>query len=120
MRYRALSATGDYTFGRGSANFLVNSPQCVAQAVKTRLGLFQGEWFLDQTDGTPWFTQILSANLKNTMPLYDQAIRTRVLETPGVIEINTYSSSLDPTNRALSVDMTITTQFSATPIQVTV
>ncbi len=47
MRYRAWDANGDYTFGQGSKNFLVNSPQCVAQAVVSRLRLQLGEWFID-------------------------------------------------------------------------
>jgi hypothetical protein len=54
MRYRKLDANGDYTFGGGSNDFLVNTPETVAQAVMTRLNLLQGEWFLDTTAGMPW------------------------------------------------------------------
>lgn len=39
MRYRVLSPTGDYTFGQGPGEFLVNSPAAVAQAIGTRLRL---------------------------------------------------------------------------------
>src|SRR5260364_424406 len=54
MRYRRLDAAGDYAFGRGLSDFEQDTPEAVAQAVKTRLALRFGEWFLDTSDGTPW------------------------------------------------------------------
>jgi hypothetical protein len=65
MRYRTLDANGDYTFGQNGANFLVNSPAAVGQAVLTRVKLMQGEWFLDQTAGTPYDTEILGAGTES-------------------------------------------------------
>ena len=106
MRYRELSPTGDYLFGAGGQNFLVDSPEMVAQSVLTRLRLWSGEWFLDVTEGTPWMTQILGENTKS---LYDLAIQSRVLQTQGVTGIKDYSSSLE--NRVLTVTMTIDTQY---------
>jgi hypothetical protein len=69
MRYRALSADGDYTFGQGSKNFLVNSAAAAGQAVLTRLRLMKREWFLDNTEGTPYSDEILGTGTK---ALYDQ------------------------------------------------
>ncbi len=54
MRYRREDADGDYTFGSGDDTWLINSPEAVAQAIKTRFELWYGEWFLDTTAGTPW------------------------------------------------------------------
>ena len=34
MRYRREDTEGDYTFGQGDDTFLIDSPECVAQAVK--------------------------------------------------------------------------------------
>lgn len=112
MRYRALSPDGDYTFGQGNSNFLINSPDAVAQAVMTRLLLMQGEWFLDITEGTPYGTKILGTG---TSPFYDQAIRERILGSQGVIGIASYSSNVQ--NRKLSVEATINTIYGATTIQ---
>lgn len=111
MKYRKLSPTGDYTFGQGPSEFLVDSPEAVAQAVQTRLALFTGEWFLDTTDGTPYSTQILGTG---TQGLYDQAIQERIIATPGVTSITEYSSTLN--NRALSVNATISTLYGVTTI----
>jgi len=117
MRYRALDASGDYQFGQGSANFLIDSPAAVAQSVLTRLRLLQGEWFLDVTEGTPWLQEVIGYGTKS---LYDMAIRQRVLDTEGVTSIDAYLSNLDPRSRHLSIAMTITTQFSAQPARIVV
>jgi hypothetical protein len=113
LRYRALSATGDYTFGQGEANFLINSPAAVAQSVLTRLRLWEGEWFLDQTLGTPYTQQILGYN---TAGLYDLAIQQQILNTPGVTSITQYSSSVDPETRALTINAAINTQYGPTAV----
>lgn len=113
MRYRTLSADGDYTFGQGAANFLVDSPAAIAQSVMTRLRLWTGEWFLDVEEGTPWTTEILG---KDTRALYDRAIQTRVLETVGVESIDRYSSVFDTAARSLAVDMLITTKYGQAPV----
>lgn len=114
MRYRALSDDGDYTFGQGQANFLINSPAAVGQLVMTRLLLFTGEWFLDRNEGMPWATSVLGTGTK---ALYDQAIREHVLETDGVTDIAEYSSSLADDSRHLSVLMTVNTVYGAIPIE---
>lgn len=116
MRYRALDANGDSTFLSGRSTFLVNSPAAVAQAVKTRLLLMTGEWFLDVTEGTPYATEIIG---KGTTSTYDAAIRDRVLGTEGVVSIDAYSSNLNRSTRALSVNMTITTSFGVEKVAVT-
>lgn len=107
MRYRKLDADGDYTLGTG-ADFHQDSPQAVAQAVRTRLLLFTGEWFLDTDDGTPWDTEVLG---KYTTSTYDAVIKSRILGTQGVVSIDTYESKLDRQTRALSITATITTAY---------
>ncbi len=116
MRYRKLDANGDYTFGQGSANFWINVPQGVAQSIITRLKLWQNEWFLDKTAGTPIAQQVLGYG---TEELYDVVIKQRILSTLGVTAILEYQSSRDPETRELTVGpTTVQTQYSATPIVV--
>lgn len=91
MRYRALDADNDMQFGLGGLNYLVNTPEGVAQAVRTRLLLLTGEWFLDTTEGTPYAEQVLGFGTQSTR---DLAIRTRILETQGVSDIVEYSSEV--------------------------
>ena len=115
MRYRALDENGDSTFGQGSANFLVNSPEAAGQAVETRLQLMQNSWFLDLTAGTPYDEIIGPGKLATA----DAAIREVILETQAITndglvniinKIQKYSSSVDP-KRNFTVSATIDTIF---------
>lgn len=111
MRYRRLDANGDYSFGRQSADFYIDEPRAVAQAAMTRLMLYFGEWFLDTSDGTRWYESILGVNTRFTR---DLEIKARVLGTPNVTEITSYSSNFDGNTRAFRVSLTINTPFGPT------
>ena len=113
MKYRALSPTGDFQMGGGLASFYVNSPQAVAQAVVTRLKLFTGEWFLDTTDGTDWFGKVLG---KYTQGTRDAVIRERILDTPGVNVILSYSSQFNSATRTFTVNCSLDTIYGVVPV----
>lgn len=114
MKYRRLDAVGDMVLGHGDADYLTDSPECVAQAVVTRLRLLRGEWFLDLTEGTPYAPAVLG---KHTKASYDFAIRQRVLETEGVTEIDDYESMFDGETRRLTVNIRINTVYGPAEIQ---
>lgn len=116
MRYRKLSASGDYTLG-GQAAFYVNTPEAVAQAVSTRLRLWLGEWFVDTTDGMPWLTDVLGKRFQGRNP--DAVIKERILGTQGVLEIASYSSDFNGETRKLSVTASINTIYGAATISET-
>lgn len=119
MRYRALDANRDMTFGQGVANFLVNSPQAVAQAVLTKLLLLAGEWFLDVNAGTPYSTQVLGrvpVRGSSAAAIRDRVFRERILGTPGVASIVGYGSQYDPVSRDVSVQVTINTIYGVTGV----
>lgn len=113
MRYRAWDANGDYTFGRGGDNFLVNSPQCVAQAIESRYRLQLGEWFVDTSDGTPWMTQVLGAGTAGTR---DLVLQSRALGTMNVTSITNYQSSFVHGTRVFTASLIAQTAFGATPV----
>lgn len=122
MRVRKLTSSGDYTFGRGYANFYSNEPLAVGQKVQNRLGLYEGEWFLDKNDGTPWYQDVFGIR---SNPTYDLAIQARILTTVGVQSIQSYSSTLSPNivsagvpARRLAVTVRIQTQYSKRPVTV--
>jgi hypothetical protein len=113
MRYRILSATGDYVFGSHS-QFLVNSPQAVAQAIETRLKLSSGEWFLDTQEGTPYSTKITGYGTQDTR---DVAIKERILDTPGVLQIESYASSVS-SDRKFTVSVRVSTIYGTVDVVV--
>lgn len=116
MRYRKLDASGDYSFGHASADFYRDQPEAVAQAIQTRLLLFTGDWFLDTGEGTPWRQDVLG---KGTQNVYDIVLQERILDTPGVLSIDAYSSQLNRDTRSLSISATVTTAYGTTQIQAT-
>ena len=103
MIVRQIDPNGDYQLGQ----FLANSPEAVAQVIQTRLALWEGEWFLDVTDGTPYMKDILGNNTN-----YDYEIQERILLTPGVQDLAQYASSV--VDRALTVVCTVDTQYGST------
>lgn len=112
MKYRKLDANGDYTLGTG-ADFYIDTPEAVGQAIQTRLALYRGEWFLDTADGTPWKTDVLG---KYTRDAYDAAIKNRILGTEGVNAIVSYSSNFDGTTRTLNIEAQVNTVYGDTVI----
>lgn len=114
MKYRRLDQNGDYVFGQGSNNFIQNTPETVGQAVITRLLLIQGEWFLDNTRGTPYNSQVLGMG---KIQSYDYAIQQVIIGTPGVVSIASYSSGLDASTRKATINATINTLYGTTTVQ---
>lgn len=124
MRYRKLDPDGDYLTGHGGADFYYNQPEAVGQAVLTRLMLFEGEWFLDLNEGTPWGGfplnqqvvqrgQILGTHTQLTR---DVALQTRTLGTRGLMNIANYDSQIEPNSRRFSVQIRINTIYGQTQL----
>lgn len=111
MRVRRVDETGDMVFGGNQAAFHRDVPEAVAQVVESRLQLWEGQWYLDLDEGTPYEAQVLG---KRTETLRDPALRARILDTPGVTEITRYDSVLNRDTRGLTVAATISTAFSRT------
>lgn len=115
MRYRKLSASGDYTFGNGQNNFYRDIPQAPGQAVQTRLQLWLGEWYLNIDEGTPYLLSILGKHSK------DQAnvtLQERILETQGVTNLNNFVSEINQTTRMMTATADVDTIYGPTTVQI--
>lgn len=97
--YRDLLITnGDLTL-TSDANPLGTNP--ILQDILQRFRMFLGEWFLDNTQGVPWFQQILIKG-------YDQSkinaiFLNIILAVPGVLLLNSYSFTINTEFRSLVV-----------------
>lgn len=119
MKYRRLDSSHDYCFGRGKGDYLedsIENPVAIAQAIKTRLMLYLGEWFLDIKDGLPLWQQILGQRIKNK-GIVDEIITNRIkgLLTPdnqyGVTAVSEVSSTYNETTRAYQYTCVVDTIF---------
>ena len=115
MRYRKWAEGGtDAQFGHGKADYWVDDPRGVAQAVVSRLRLLREEWFLDLAEGTPYVGGVFG---KHTKESYDPVIRERILGTEGVTAITEYASSYDGDTRKLTITATIDTVYGEATVQ---
>ncbi len=113
MRVRRLTESGDFAFGGGLADYLLDSPEAVAQRVRTRLDLWLGQWFADQSAGTPWESQILG---KYTAGTRDLVLRSQILDTPGVRSLISYNARLDRPTRRWVVAARVDTIYGAADV----
>lgn len=115
MKYRTLDSNGDYSFGKGQQNFLVDAA-AVAQAVKTNLLLLQGEWWEDTgNNGLPLFQNILGqTGTPDHVQAADLIVQQRIASTEGVASITSFGSTYDSEVRQYTVSCTITTTFGQT------
>jgi hypothetical protein len=85
-----------------------NSPiNPVQQDILQRLRFFYGEWFLDNTQGVPWFQQILVKNPDTSK--VDLILLNTILTTPGVTAVTSYSFTPNYAARVLNVTFSATT-----------
>ncbi|WP_435948314.1 hypothetical protein [Dryocola sp. BD586] len=114
MKYRK-EIDNDYAFGRGDAAFLVDNAQAVAQAVRTRLCLWRGQWFLDVNEGTPYAQAVLG---KQAPDVYTLAIRDRISGTQGVKAITAFNTQNKNSNRRLTFSVTLDTIYGEVTVDV--
>lgn len=69
-------------------------------AIICRLRLFLGEYFLDATDGTPWFQNILG---KASRDIAETNIKQRIITTQGVVALKEFEMVLDNKARKITI-----------------
>lgn len=92
-------------------NDFVEDKDVVLLAVKSRLQFFKGEWFLDTEDGTPYFQDILVKPAR--LRLIEGIMKRRILETPGIVELNSFELNFDRATRKLDVAFEAVDQFGS-------
>ena len=113
MTVRKLDDNGDIV--TSGVQFIRERDE-IAQTVKTRLQLFLGEYFRDTMDGTPWFESILGKG--SALSNKEAVLRNRIVRTPGVIRLTSFSTDYDLTTRRYSVSAGILTQYGTTDVYI--
>jgi hypothetical protein len=107
---RALNPSNfDPQQGNGQNNF-ISDRAAVTQIITTRLGLFQGQWFLDLLDGLPMFQNILgSSGASQNLKVIINLISQRIFLSPYVTNVENVQASYQ--NRKFSFYAEAVTQF---------
>lgn len=102
----------DYTGQTGDLDLaghelrLITGTAAIEQQVRLRCRFFEGEFFLDESQGIPYFSSILikSPDLDLVRSLFRTAVRT----IPQISAVTSVDVTLDSSNRTLSVSFTAT------------
>ena len=109
--HRRLDENHDPQRGQGKANFLIDA-DAVAQAVLTRLLLFQGEWWESTLEGLPLWQEILGQpGGQMGLARITLLLQQRILGTPYVQAITALESSFDSSNRTINFYAEVKTRF---------
>ena len=108
--YRRLGPNTDPVRGQGLFDFLTDL-QAVAQAIQTRLALWQGEWWADLSDGLPMLQGILGVMGAGASGRAALLIQQRILGTPYVISLSNVATSYNAQSRRLTFSCTATAAF---------
>lgn len=98
---------GDYTLNGntlafvGIPNNIPSLKSYIGQLVKSRLGLFQGEYEPNALEGMPWYQSILIKGYN--INVVRGAFNKRILETPGISSIKSLVLNFNNAQRLLSV-----------------
>jgi hypothetical protein len=91
----ALSANGDNPVAgdlyleNGTARLTHSLAESVAQDLLISLSLFKGEWFLDPSQGMPYFQSILGN--RTPLTIVGQIFKQAILSRPGVKQITSFN-----------------------------
>lgn len=110
---RRNDANNDRTFGAGLRNYASGSEAAI-QRMKCRLRVVLGEWFLDTTEGVPWW-QVDTSTVRPIMGAprdlryAESVIKACILGTDGIASLVSFSSSFDTKTRKWSVSAKVIT-----------
>jgi len=99
-----LTTTSHDMYRAGSGIAVLYDSDAVLQTVKTRLLLHYEEWFLDLSEGLPWFTELLKHN--PDFSLIESRISETIINTDGVESLENIQLAFTPTTRVLIVNFT--------------
>lgn len=88
--------------------------QDVAQRLKIKLSTYLGEWFLDITQGVPYYESVFKKGA--TKSSVDLIFQTMVLEEEDVLSIVSWDSSLDNSSRTYSLYFRVDTDSGVTDV----
>lgn len=112
--YLRLDAEYDPVFQVGAE---LSNLDAVAQAIKTRLLLFQGEWWENLNEGTPMFQDIIGQRASESgQKIMALALANRIAGTPYVSAVKDMAVSFDEKTRQLRFNCTAQTSFGTVPV----
>jgi hypothetical protein len=105
---RKLDANWEPQYGNGQSDFITDI-DAVAQIIKQKLLLFQGEWVLDRTAGTPMFQSILGAS--RSIDAVVAILKAVILSAPYVTDVINVATNYNSQARTFAFACVAQTPF---------
>lgn len=107
MIFRQLDANGDWTFGKGIANYAQNE-LALNLNISTTVKSWKGDCFFALQFGVDWKRFLDTGQQKNLQA----GLQNAIAQCYGVVGVTAASAQFDPVTRKLSSQYKITTIFS--------
>lgn len=107
MIFRQLDANGDWTFGKGQANYATDE-SAIDLNLRTRILSWIGNCFFALDEGVDWSNRLdkgQTENLKNEL-------RNLIIQSFGIVGINAIEVVLDSRTRLATVTANVDTIFT--------
>jgi len=112
-----LAADGDIRLDEHGLHF-VSGLQAIEQAIRFRVLMFFGEWFLNKSIGVPWFEELIGDASKR--PGVENraraALAAAILDVPGVVAILQLNVGVDRSTRKLTATCQVRAAYGDTGI----
>jgi hypothetical protein len=110
MIFRGITASNDWTFGKGVGSYFTRE-EAIAANLKTSLLFFLNDCFFAMTTGIDWWNLLGSKNpaAKNNILLQT---RQAIIQAEGVVRINSVDVQLSTTARRVTISYNIDTIYS--------
>jgi len=107
MKHRALNLTGDWIFGSGKANYATEE-HAIELDIATRLRSWRNDCFFDFDAGIDWVSRLDKGQKDNLI----NDIKKLLIQSYGVVKINSVTVSDNPVTRALIITYNVDTIYS--------
>lgn len=108
MIIRKITAENDWTFGHGLSNYATDEA-AINENIQTRLLSWLNDCFFALQEGVDWRSRL---DARQEQPLLDE-LKANILQSFGVVGINSVQSIFDSTTRSIRIVYDIQTIFSS-------
>jgi hypothetical protein len=114
-----LTNTGDIDITNASLSLTnEDNAESLAQRIKIKLSMFQGEWFLNTDFGVPYFQKIFVKGTNKAK--IDAIFKEQIKSVPGVDSITKYNSSINGNTRSFTLDFEVMSTFGVQRIKLSI
>lgn len=110
MKFRALDADNDWSFGRGIQSY-AKDETAIKLNIYTRLFFFLNDCFFAMDQGIDWWNLIGGKNPQARAGIILQT-RTALVRTEGVVRVNSVDAIMDSQTRKFFLSYNVDTLFT--------